>query len=407
LNRPGFTVEWARNSVVEVEACADLANPVWSRLGDLALISGSADFDDPNPPSRSSRFYRVRAADFVHPEGVNYHRNADDTLSLMAGCAVGELTIPRSIEGRPVKDVWPRAFQHCSGLAGVTIPDGVTRIGREAFSGCMSLASVTIPHGVTSIGADAFRDCARLTKVTIPGGVTSIEAGTFADCTSLTSVTILDGVRSIGYAAFWGCTGLASLTIPGSVTRIENDAFSDCASLAAVTIPRGVNSIGDGAFHRCGGLTSIIIPGSVTSIGGGAFASCASLKAAYFEGNPPSAMSDLAFTDWDGRMTSTTVYYLPGTRGWSSTLAGRPTAPWHRAQPTILDFGDRFGPSPAGFSFVISWATNVPVVVEASANIGGADWTPISTNTLTDAWVQFNDPEWKSRPARYYRVRGE
>jgi len=55
---------------------------------------------------------------------------------------------------------------------------------------------------------------------------------------------------------------------------------------------------------------------------------------------------------------------------------------------------------------VISWATNVPVVVEASADIG-AGWTPISTNTLTDGWVQFADPEWKSRPARFYRVRGQ
>ena len=53
----------------------------------------------------------------------------------------------------------------------------------------------------------------------------------------------------------------------------------------------------------------------------------------------------------------------------------------------------------------ISWATNVPVVVEASADIS-AGWTPISTNTMADGWGQFTDPEWQGQPARFYRVRG-
>jgi len=49
----------------------------------------------------------------------------------------------------------------------------------------------------------------------------------------------------------------------------------------------------------------------------------------------------------------------------------------------------------------------VPVVVEASADPGASGWTPISTNTLTEGWVQFTDPDWQTQPARLYRVRGQ
>ena len=55
-----------------------------------------------------------------------------------------------------------------------------------------------ISYPVTSIGSMAFNNCSDLTSVTIPNTVTSIDDSAFRYCTSLTSVTIPSSVTSIG-----------------------------------------------------------------------------------------------------------------------------------------------------------------------------------------------------------------
>ena len=57
------------------------------------------------------------------------------------------------------------------------------------------------------------------------------------------------------------------------------------------------------------------------------------------------------------------------------------------------------------FGFIISWATNAPVVVEAASSLAEPSWSPVSTNTLSDGWSYFSDPEWTNYPSRFYRLR--
>ena len=185
------------------------------------------------------------------------------------------------------------AFQGCSSLTSVTIPDSVTSIGNYAFEDCTGLRSIAVEEGnfVYHSAGNCLIETASKTLIAgcntsvIPddGSVTSIGDWAFFGRDDLTSVTIPDSVTSIEEGAFYGCSGLTSVTIPDSVTSIGERAFSGCRSLTSVTIPDGVTSIGDYAFYGCSGLTSVTIGNSVTSIGYDAFRDCSSLTSVTFE----------------------------------------------------------------------------------------------------------------------------
>lgn len=172
------------------------------------------------------------------------------------------VVIPGTLGGKAVTMIGNRAFESCTSLTSVTIPDSVTAIDSVAFAGCNRLTSITIPDGVTEIADAAFNGCIRLTSVTIPNSVTAIGSDAFGFCTSLTSIAIPDSVTAINYAAFHDCYALTSVTIPSSVTEIGARAFHQCTSLTSVIIPNGVTNIGTSAFNSCTSITSVNYSGT-------------------------------------------------------------------------------------------------------------------------------------------------
>ena len=59
-NRFGFRIATSR-PIIHIEACADLAHPVWSTVGTNRPKSGFSYFSDPQWTNSPTRFYRLRS----------------------------------------------------------------------------------------------------------------------------------------------------------------------------------------------------------------------------------------------------------------------------------------------------------------------------------------------------------
>ena len=112
-------------------------------------------------------FSTSASADVVKIDGIYYYLISEDKTAVVTENLEekysGEVVIPSSITvtGQEYKVTIIRggAFEDCSGLTSITIPNTVTSIDPYAFKNCSGLTSITIPNSVTSIESSTFRDC--------------------------------------------------------------------------------------------------------------------------------------------------------------------------------------------------------------------------------------------------------
>ena len=301
-----------------------------SLLAFSLLIGCNGEKDDVAPSKDSPE---EAATETKPPEAVSVNPNLKYEIKgdavTITSCnrkTSGDLIIPATIKGKAVTSVGEWAFNGCTSLNSITIPDSVTSIAEGAFNGCTSLKTIEVSAGnvnYTDVEGVLFYKGKTLLNTypagkasanyVIPNSVTSIGSGAFSYCTSLTSITIGNGISSIGENAFNGCTSLttievsmdnmnytdvegvlfnrgktllntypankagANYVIPDSITSIGDRAFTQCTNLTSIKIPDSVTRVGYWAFTQCTSLTSITIPDSVNSIGGYTFWSCTSL----------------------------------------------------------------------------------------------------------------------------------
>ena len=235
-----------------------------------------------------------------------------------------------------VRSIDSKAFQGCTSLTKIAIPDTVKTIGMNAFDGCTSLKSVNFGAGLNTIEAGAFSGCP-LTEIVVPDSVTSIGGGAFggttpvnvtlpftgvsltnpyiynkefkyifsgensqrgdipdtirtvtitqqteytdrvfADCSRITTIHIPDGTTGIAAEAFDGCTSLTDFQLPSALESIGGYAFQNCALAfkGKLDLSNVKGSIGIGAFKGCTGITGVSFGTELTSISSAAFSGC-------------------------------------------------------------------------------------------------------------------------------------
>ena len=240
---------------------------------------------------------------FVDEWGVKYSKDGRKLLDARRVQGVYYIIKDRT------KIICDGAFNCCSALAEVVIPNSVTSIGNSAFANCNALSNIAIPDSVTSIGNYAFSSCCSLSDIIIPDSVENVGNGAFQYCSLLECISIPESVICLNGNPFVAWIGkleclspnfiyeddilynkdkskiisfriqnIESYVIPTSITSIGDSAFSNCSSLSYIVIPNSVTSIGDSAFKFCSSLSKVVISDSVTRIGKSAFFYCSSLS---------------------------------------------------------------------------------------------------------------------------------
>ncbi len=394
------------------------------------------------PPAKAGSSYHV-------PENVALIQEGAFTGRTM----LTEVTIPPS-----VRLIGPRAFAACVGLTPLNLPGSVTNIGASAFAACHGLTSIALPASIVEVGDLAFAACRDLTNIMVdPANPTYASVGGVFFNKSLTRLIqypaqkandtylVPDTVTDISDFAFTFAR-LGSLVISGGVTNLGTEVFHNCAALTNVTVapdnafyssvdgvlfdkaqtqlirypahkiapayqvPEGVTTIAPQAFGFCTSLTGVTLPRSLTSISSDAFAFCARLTSVYFDGNAPAYVLSGYEPEIDQgpgwfHDLPITVYYLPGTTGWTDRFGERPAAVRY---PRIVTEDGKFGAQAGHFGFTLAGATGTSGVVEACDNLAASNWVPVSTISFNvDGLSQFIDPDLSNQTGRFYRFRTE
>lgn len=207
---------------------------------------------------------------------------------ILNGETVTDLVIPETIDkingyafyGSTIKTLIvndKNAFYGCSGVSSIIFGNKVETIGESAFQNCSKVSELNIPESVVSMEKNVFNSCSSLLKISLPQSITAIPEGAFMNCQALHEIAIPNSILTIGDNAFNGCGSIISINIPDKVTTIGQSAFYSCSSLEKVVFGKALESIGSQAFRSCSSLQSVNIPDNVTTIGREAFQDCTAL----------------------------------------------------------------------------------------------------------------------------------
>ena len=192
-------------------------------------------------------------------------------LSSIGMCTDTDIFIPEYYNGKPVVEIGYCAFENCTFIKSVYVPDTVTKINSGIFKGCDNIEKISVPFlGTTASSLEKlgyfftsssyiistnYGVAETLKQVDVRGG-DGIEAGALSGCNI--EIVNISNIPSIPNNAFAGCTKLKYVNLDG-VNRIGEEAFYNCSSLEIVKFNGGVKAISTKAFNLCGNLKEVHI----------------------------------------------------------------------------------------------------------------------------------------------------
>ncbi len=242
-----------------------------------------------------------------------------------------------------LENIGQKAFEDCTGLTEVTVPQSVKTIDEGAFSGCSSLLRYVAPFiggqaneieatEKTAFGYVFGREQKPYTTATlqyyssvgfntyyVPDSIIYVEStlysnvyyGMFHNCGKLVTVRMNSdtGIQTVDRHEYNSAGDIISTTsvVNGSVLGVN--AFRGCSSLSSVTLPEQILSVGDNAFNGCAQLRSFTISRYVTSIGENAFANCEWLTNVNFNAEACDDMKEDVFVSAGTKQGGITVTF--------------------------------------------------------------------------------------------------
>ncbi len=121
---------------------------------------------------------------------------------------------------------------------------GLMTIVDNAFEECSNLWKIQLPNTIETIGKSAFASCRSLMCIVIPESVTAIRSKAFMGCYSIREIVIPDNVAVIGSSAFHGCAGMKTVYCNPTTPPIGGEnMFYNNSSNRKIFVPIGTVAI--------------------------------------------------------------------------------------------------------------------------------------------------------------------
>ena len=228
------------------------------------------------------------------------------------------------------------AFENCSRITSLVLPNSVTNIDKDAFKNCIGLKTIRFGQSLKSIGWSAFKGCSGISSLTLPDSLRTVGWETFSGCSGLKELSIGSQLYGCGTYAFGGCyfdkvvyrgtveqlCGVTFGTDKGSPLACTKEFYIGDTLVQDLVIPNTVQSINDGTFANCPFLTSVTIGRAVSKIGMFCFENDSNLRSIRFLGETPPSFDAWGETVFSGIPSGTNVLVPCGcTDAYDSVLS--------------------------------------------------------------------------------------